>query len=300
MPIPKLPVPAPGEMLLVCTSYEEDTGTAEWGEVLRDIGGRPDGGAIVLDDGGVRLRPTEHPRWDYLQGGHFPALVQEASPAPPIALLADIAAVYGGGTVLLLDLRDVPGRGVRVLTDGLGRLLAQLLGGSLRFDELVRGMDRFGIYQGDSGAPAVPTPTEVVRTAFPRLPGIEGTLLVRTDFTDDVGWQALRKALGEPAEDVELSTGHELYEETELHALVVNDRRFEHLQPGQVPALVPPHEHTTMVALANAASMADPSHPLLVVDLYDTPGQVARVPLAEAGSMAVNLQIANTDFGDWV
>ncbi|GAA4639699.1 hypothetical protein GCM10023196_102370 [Actinoallomurus vinaceus] len=298
MPYPKLPAPAPGEVLLICTCYEEDK--ARWGEVLGALRGRQDGDAVVLDDGGVRLRLAEDPGWDYLQGGNLPALVPEGSAAPPIAAVVDIPVVYGGAAVLLVDLREIPGRGVRVPGDDLGRVLAALLGGSLRFDELVHGMDRFGVYQGDGWAPAIPTPTTVVRASFPRLPATEMTLLVRTDFTDDRAWRALVDALGEPDEDGGFSAGEGLSDRVELSAVVVDDREFEHLQPGQVPALVPPGEHTTMVALADAATMADPAHPVLVVDLYDTPGQVTRIPLAEAGSMAANLEISNMDFADFV
>jgi hypothetical protein len=284
-------------VLLICTCYEE--GSARWGEVLDILDGRRDRDTVVLGNGGVQLRTTEHPRWDFLHGGNFPALVAEGSGAP-VAVLVDIPAVYGGGAVLLVDLRDIPGRGVRISADDLGGVLAELLGGSLRFDELVRGMDRFGIYHGDNGAPAIPTPTRVIRSSFPQLPVSEMTLLVRTDFTDEQGWRAFAGALDGSEEDGRLPAGEEFYDAVELSALVVDDRGFEHLQPGQVPALVPPDEHTTMVALADAATLADPAHPLLVVDLYDTPGQAARVPLAEAGSMAVNLEIANMDFGDFV
>ncbi|MGP3985408.1 DUF6924 domain-containing protein [Streptomyces sp. 3N207] len=298
MSYPKLPVPAPGEVLLICTSYEEDR--AQWDDVLRALGGRREGDTVALGDGGVRLRLAEDPRWDFLHGGNFPALVGEGS-AAPLAVLVDIAAVYDDShDVLLVDLQGIPGRGVRVTADALGPVLAELLGGSLHFDDLVRGMDRFGVYQGYNDAPTVPTPTAVIRTSFPRLPAVEATLLVRTDFTDDQRWRALVDALGATDEDGRQPTAEVFYEETNLSALVVDDRRYEHLQPGQVPALVPPDEHTTMVALADATTMADPAHPLFVVDLYDTPGQATRVPLAEAGSMAVNLEIANMDFGDFV
>ncbi|MGP3973109.1 DUF6924 domain-containing protein [Streptomyces sp. 8N114] len=296
MPYPKLPVPAPGEVLVICACYEE--GRAQWDEVLRALGGRREGDTVALGDGGVRLRLAENPRWDFLHGGNFPALVGEGS-AAPLAVIVDISAVYGSPDVLLVDLRDIPGRGVRVPAMALGHVLTELLGGSLHFDDLVRGMDRFGVYQGANDAPAVPTPTTVVRTGFPRLPACDVTLLVRTDFSDDRGWRALLAALGESDGDGQLPMGEE-FSDVDMCALVVDDRRFAHLQPGQVPALVPPAEHTTMVALADAATMADPAHPLFVVDLYDTPGQATRIPLAEAGLMAVNLELANVDFGDFV
>lgn len=85
-----------------------------------------------------------------------------------------------------------------------------------------------------------------------------------------------------------------------LGALVVDDRAFEDLLPGQVPALVPPEEHTTLVALADARTFAEPGRPLTVVDLYDTPGQSAVLPCREVGSIACNLEIGNMDFHEFV
>ncbi|MQY03746.1 DUF6924 domain-containing protein [Actinomadura macrotermitis] len=293
MSYPRLPAPAPGEVLLVCTCYCK--GQAEWGEVFDDLGGR-DGDVVVLS-GGMRLRAVADPRWDYLQGGNLPALV-EGGDAPVIAV-ADSSAVFGGDDVLLVDLKGIPGRGVRVPSDELGRILTELAEGSLAFGELVRGMDRFGHYRGDGGAPSVPAPTEVVRTSFPQLPAApEVTLLVRTGFADEQGWRALMSALGEPADDEESDEG-QYYEEVEFCVLVVDDRAFEDLQPGQAPALVPPGRNTTMVALADATALAEPGHPLLLVDLYDTPGHAIRIPLAEAGSVAVNLELANMDFAEF-
>jgi hypothetical protein len=247
----------------------------------------------------VRLRLLEDSRWENLRGGNFPVLVPADSPAPVIAL-ADIDAVYGGSGVLLVDLREIPGRGARVGGESLGRVLAALLAGSLLFDDLVRGMDRFGIYEGECGEPESPTPTTVIRTSFPPLPASGATILVRTDFGDPEGWLALLAGLGGLDEENHTQADDEDPDgRPNLYALVVEDRAFESLQPGQVPALVPPGEETTMVALADAATMADPARPLHVVDLYGTPGQAIRIPAAEAGSMAVNLEISNLDFGDF-
>lgn len=306
MPFPMLPLPAPGEVLLVNTCYEDD-GTPLWDPVLQTLGGHRDGDLLTLGDSDsdrdrdVRLRLTENPRWDYLHGGDFPALLPPDFDSPVIAQ-ADIAAVYGGDALMLIDLREVPGRGARVPTAELGRVLTGLYDGTISFDELIRGMDRCGTYLGDAGEPTNPTPTGVVRTSFPQLPVYPLTLLVRTDFENHEGWSALLSALGDLDEDndtqVDLDdTGSS---DMGLTARVVDDPAFESLQPGQVPALVPTvsrnDEHTTMVALADAQTLADPVHRLLVVDLYDTPGQSIRIPLAGTGSLAVNLEIANMDF----
>jgi hypothetical protein len=124
---------------------------------------------------------------------------------------------------------------------------------------------------------------------------------VRTDFSDPDGWRALLDELGGVDEDnmTEIDFDRIKAEEPSLTSLVVDDRAFESLQPGQIPALVPPGTQFTMVALADDVTMADPARPLLVVDLYDTPGHAIRVPLNVVGAMACNLEIANMDFYEY-
>ncbi|MEV5879387.1 hypothetical protein AB0L75_35220 [Streptomyces sp. NPDC052101] len=302
MSFPELPQPARGEVLFVCTCYED--GRALWGGLLDEIGARREDDVLVLGDHGVRLRTVEDRRWDYLHGGNVPALVPGSSPVPPVAVLADIPVVYGGDGPLLVDLATIPGRGVRVSLARLGEILAALLDGTLAFDDLVRGMDRYGMYQGDGGRPAFPAPTMPSRRSFPALPSTAAALLVRTCFDDEDGWRALLDELG--GTDAEGWVGADLdpdeidVEHYPLTALVVDDRAFESLQPGQVPALVPPGEHTTLVALADARTLTERGCPLTVVDLYDTPGQRAVLPCREVGSMACNLEIANMDFHEFV
>ncbi|MEV1239130.1 DUF6924 domain-containing protein [Nonomuraea sp. NPDC050022] len=141
---PELPQPAPGDVLLVATRYEH--GKASWGGLLNEIGGHQEGDVLVLGGSGMRLRLVEDPGWDDLHGGNVPALILHGGPVPPVVVLADTPVVYGGDGPLLVDLATVPGRGVRVPPARLGEILAALLGSALAFDDLVRDMDRYGMY----------------------------------------------------------------------------------------------------------------------------------------------------------
>ncbi|RVX41412.1 hypothetical protein EDD27_3943 [Nonomuraea polychroma] len=299
---PSLPQPAPGDVLLVCTCYED--GKALWGRLLEEIGGRQEGDVLVLGDSGVRLLPVENPEWDYLHGGNVPALIPDGGAVPPVVVLADISVVYGGDGPLLVDLAVTPGRGVRVPPARLGEILAALLDRILAFDDLVRHMDICGMYLGDGGRPAFPPPTTTPHRSFPALPATDAALLVRTSFGDEEGWRALLEELGGADEDgwlgADMDPDEINVEHWPLTALVVDDRAFEGLQPGQVPALVPPEEHTTLVALADDRTFVEPGRPLIVVDLYDTPGQPAVLPCRMVGSLANNLEIANMDFYEFV
>lgn len=302
MSFPELPQPASGEVLLVCTCYED--GRALWGGLLNEIGGRREGDVLVLGGSEVRLHLVEDRAWDYLHGGNVPALVPGGGLLPPVVVLADIPVVYGGDGPLLVDLASIPGRGVRIPSARLGEILAALLGGALAFDDLVRNMDRYGMYQGDGGRPAFLAPTPPSRRSFPALPSTPAALLVRTSFDDEEGWRALLDELGGVDEDGWVGADRQPdeidVEHYPLTALVVDDRAFEGLLSGQVPALVPPGEHTTLVALAGARTFAEPERPLTVVDLYDTPGHSAVLPCRMVGSMACNLEIGNMDFHEFV
>ncbi|MFI2206584.1 DUF6924 domain-containing protein [Streptomyces sp. NPDC020192] len=302
MSIPELPQPVSGAVLLVCTCYED--GKALWGGLLNELEGHRESDVLDLGDSGVRLHLVEDRGWDYLHGGNVPALVAGSGLVPPVVVLADIPVVYGGDGPLLVDLAAIPGRGVRVPSARLGEILSALLGGALAFDDLVSDMDRYGMYQGAGGRPAFPAPTVPPRRSFPALPSTGAALLVRTSFDDGDGWCALLDELGGADEDgwvgADLDPDEIDVEHYPLTALVVDDRAFEGLLPGQVPALVPPGEHTTLVALAVARTFAEPGRPLTVVDLYDTPGQSAVLPCRMVGSMACNLEIANMDFHEFV
>ena len=302
MSFPELPTPAPGEVLLVCTCYQD--GTALWGRLLGEIKGRREGDVLHVEGGRVRLRVLEGRGWDGLLGGNVPALVPPGPPAPLVILLADIPVVYGGGAPLLVDLAQIPGRGVRVPSGRLGEVLGALLDGALTFDHLVGDMDVDGIYQGDAGRPAFLATATPSRWIFPSLPSTAAAMLVRTSFDDEEGWRGLLAQLGGADEEGWVGRNVDLdeidVERYPLTALVVDDRAFEDLRPGQVPALVPPREHTTLVALADARTFTEPGRPLTVVDLYDTPGQPAILPCDMVGSMTCNLEIANMDFRDFV
>lgn len=301
MSFPELPAPAPGEVLMVCTCYE--AGSAMWGGLLEEIGGRREGDVLLVQEGGVRLHLVEDRGWNDLHGGNLPALVPAGHPAPSVAVLADIPVVYGGAAPLLVDLATIPGRGVRVPPARLGEILTALLDGALTFGHLVDDMDVDGIYQGDGGPPAFFAPPPL-RTSFPALPSTAAALLVRTCFDDEKGWHALLAELGGANEDGWVGADlnpHEIdVDRYPLTAMVVDERAFEHLGPGQVPALVPPGEHTTLVALADAPTFAEAGRPLTVVDLYDIPGRPAVLPCRMVGSVACNLEIANMDFRDFV
>ncbi|WP_448318035.1 DUF6924 domain-containing protein [Streptomyces sp. CO7] len=112
--------------------------------------------------------------------------------------------------------------------------------------------------------------------------------VLRTDFADDAAWAAVRAAI-----DAADGQGHATY---------VSDPRFTDVS---VPDLVDEEsaagedDRLTYVFLADAATLTDPSFPLLAVDLHDEPGRTFRVPARWYPEVSANLSIANADFADF-
>jgi hypothetical protein len=94
---------------------------------------------------------------------------------------------------------------------------------------------------------------------------------LRTDFTDDAAWVAVCDAIREPNED-------------EFRAFVdcVSDSRYAGLTAEQLVTLSPQDGERSFAFLVDQRTLADPEHPVLVVDLYAEPGRTFRVIPREA------------------
>ncbi|MEU5760119.1 hypothetical protein [Nocardia sp. NPDC047648] len=116
------------------------------------------------------------------------------------------------------------------------------------------------------------------------------SLLVRTDFTDDVAWaQTLAAVIASYDED------------TMTELTPVDDVSFDGLTPADLADLV---DGRTYVFLADATTMTDPEHPLLAVDTSDEDARgdgdpVFRIAPTAMAEVEVNFLLANMDFEDY-
>ncbi|WP_260332972.1 FAD-binding and (Fe-S)-binding domain-containing protein [Streptomyces beigongshangae] len=122
-----------------------------------------------------------------------------------------------------------------------------------------------------------------------QLPCTSEALVVRTDFSADDAWDALREALFSPSEDG-----------FSANVALVDDRRYEGLTPGQALGLIPAEYQHPLLVLADSVAVTSTERPLLVVDLRAERGRCVRVAAAELWSIENNLSGANMDFGDFV
>ncbi|MEU4096147.1 hypothetical protein [Streptomyces sp. NPDC026673] len=113
------------------------------------------------------------------------------------------------------------------------------------------------------------------------------SVVLRTDFNDDAAWDALRETIDTAQDGVATYVDDPRFADVGIQVLVDEDAAAED------------DDKITYVFLADAATMADPTHPLLAVDLYDEPGRTFRVPAEWYPEISANLSIANMDFADF-
>jgi len=114
------------------------------------------------------------------------------------------------------------------------------------------------------------------------------SLVLRSDFSDDAAWDAIRATI-DAADEHPAAT----YVSDPAFAGVTIESLIE------VDAAASDDDKLTYVFCADAVTMAGEDHPLLVVDLYDDPGYAFRVPLRWFADVSANLAIANLDFDDF-
>ncbi|MFF0836728.1 MULTISPECIES: DUF6924 domain-containing protein [unclassified Streptomyces] len=114
------------------------------------------------------------------------------------------------------------------------------------------------------------------------------SLVLRTDFSDDGAWDAVRAAL-------DAADGY-------CHATYVSELRFACVGVRALvdeEAAADEEAQIIHVFLADAATMGDTHHPLLAVDLSDEPGRTFRLPAQWFPDVSANLSIANMDFAEF-
>ena len=118
------------------------------------------------------------------------------------------------------------------------------------------------------------------------LPRSDQALVIRTDFSDDSAWNTVVTAIQQPVDG--------------FYAYVdfVDDPAFRDLTVEQLVALRDDSSKSYAIA-ADAVTMSEAEHPLLVVDLFEEPGRTFRAVPSAIQSIENNLSIANMDFREF-
>ena len=116
------------------------------------------------------------------------------------------------------------------------------------------------------------------------LSSIDASLVVRTDYSDEPGWDRICR-------EIEAPVG-----EFRAYVCFVNDPDFEGLSVDELTTLGQRGGDRSFMFVVDRASLSDAEHPILVLDLADEPGRTFRVVPREMWSVENNLSLANMDF----
>lgn len=124
---------------------------------------------------------------------------------------------------------------------------------------------------------------------MPRLPRVNDSLLVRTDFSDEWMWSEVCSEAGRENED-----GFRAY------VVPVSDRSFDGAPWQPVLAAAPANDTGAAVLfIADAETLTEPGHPVLAVSLFKDDGTPFRSVTAELWAVENNLNVANLGWADF-
>jgi hypothetical protein len=127
------------------------------------------------------------------------------------------------------------------------------------------------------------------RWALPFVESETDPIVVRIDFSDERTWARLRQEIATFRGPLGASAPIEFLDESSLNGASLS----------QVQAALPPSYLHSFVIIADARTMTHPEHPLLVVALRLDAGREFRAAPNTVLDIAVNLSLANMDFGDF-
>jgi hypothetical protein len=113
-------------------------------------------------------------------------------------------------------------------------------------------------------------------------------LVIRTDFSDQRGWEAVRTAIEEPGE-----TGY-------MYPPEFWDRRaYENASVEGILSRLPEAIQEPFVAVVDHATVSSAEMPILLVDLRGPDGRTFRVIPRTLPSIEVNISLGNMGFSEF-
>jgi tetratricopeptide (TPR) repeat protein len=115
----------------------------------------------------------------------------------------------------------------------------------------------------------------------------EGSLLLRTDFSDAAGWKSLCSGIQKVDDGLSQSLN------------IVADRAFDGVTPETLRRHLDPSASVSFAFIADRTALAQADHPILVTNLDGDPPQTFRVLASELAQVETNLSTANMSFEEF-
>ncbi|WP_327730236.1 hypothetical protein OG250_33405 [Streptomyces sp. NBC_00487] len=195
----------------------------------------------------------------------------------------EITVISTTGFLALCDSGYEPLRKENLATAGAGPYLVRVHASDRSADDK-RPRFLIQVIPGARTGAATEPPSSTIEEAA-------GPLLVRTSFERPDAWARLLQALEEGSEHYDSVT-------------VIDNRAYTGFTADQIQARIGRDDEdwpdSTLVLIADERALASAEFPLLAVNnLPDDDDAPFRITLAAAGSFVVNMELANTSFGEW-
>jgi hypothetical protein len=119
------------------------------------------------------------------------------------------------------------------------------------------------------------------------FPETDRSLVIRTDYSDDVQWQLICNVITDPKN------------EFDAFVIFLQDEQYNCLSIADLPRFPVDQSAQTFVLIVDDDTCADDEYPILCVDLNDDFGRSFRVVPNQVWSITCNLSIANMDFSEF-
>jgi hypothetical protein len=120
-----------------------------------------------------------------------------------------------------------------------------------------------------------------------QIPETKNPLILRTDFSNQIVWEAICQIIREPVGDFR------------AYVEFVDDTMYTDITKDQLLALIPKNYSHTFIIIVDQTAILHPDHPLLIVDLYHRAGREFRAIPSQIQGIENNLSIANMDFEEF-
>ena len=120
------------------------------------------------------------------------------------------------------------------------------------------------------------------------LPNPENPTVLRTDFSDQIKWETVCRAILKPI--------RYLFIKFKANVAFMDDIAYQNASIKKIMAITSKHYDHSFIIVADKQTMTTPDSLVLVVDLWDTPGRTFRTTPDQIQGIENNLSLANMDF----
>lgn len=125
------------------------------------------------------------------------------------------------------------------------------------------------------------------------MPSSDNAPVVRTDFSDESAWQAIRAAILAPVRvpGTTFAFG--------ANVAFIDDVAYRDFDSAQLVTLFGDDPEHSFVVVVDRAAIVHPEHAVLVIDLLEGAGRAFRALPTAVQAIENNLSIANMDFEEF-